>query len=470
MNKIRRQTGFATDKTTPRRALKAILFAVAVLLAASALWPPKAPAAAFYVDPVAGNDEADGSASKPWRTIAKAQSIGKAEDVINLAPADYGHLAFSARTKAGEEGKHIIWRSDPSKSGAARFSKVSFSGAKNSYTTLEGLEIENTDDTACIAIENSSHVTITGCAARGRPGGVGPSYANIVIKISNDVLIHNCEVYYSGRDACGVQMENCDRITVRDCHVHDIVSSGIRAHGGGNYVIEYNVVHDQRADWNPEVHGSGISIRSHDTAIRGNVIYNYGNTRPIRFYQDWAGRDGYRNMLVENNLVYKTPDFTGTQWWPEFIDLGDNCVLRNNTFIGDVVIIIASAADGSGLSLHNNVFTGTLQVEQPHKWPRIRHGRNLFGKLAARGCGWMCFHSDFTPAGGNMTAASFPVGGFFASGPARYPYSAEHPYTLSPKSPAAGFADPNEAPPADLLMRKRGNPADAGCLQLSNQE
>ena len=103
-------------------------------------------------------------------------------------------------------------------------------------------------------------------------------------------------------------------------------------------IIENNIIHDQRPEWNGDVHGSGISIHSHNTTISGNIIYNFGNTRPIRFYQEWAGADGYRNMLVENNLVYKTSDFTGTQWWVEFIDVGPNCVFRNNTFVDDVVM------------------------------------------------------------------------------------------------------------------------------------
>jgi len=425
-------------------------------------------AATYHIDPAAGNDSANGSASSPWRTLDKAKATVAPGDTVNLMPGHYGSATFSSRDRCGADGNFITFQSDPNSTPyAARFSRIAFSGKIPFYITLRGFEVEHSGSAdARIEVENGSWVRIIDCKAHGRAGGSGPSYANIFTRAAKHILIQDCEIYYSGPSAHGVQLESCDNVTVRGCHVHDVTSSGIRTGGGQNYIIEYNVIHDQRTDWNPSVHGSGISIHSHNTVIRGNIVYNYGNTRPIRFYQGWAEPDGYRNMLVENNLVYKMPDFPGTQWWTEFIDIGPNCVFRNNTFVGDVTMILAPRADGSGLSIHNNIVTGRLQVEQPEKWPNIRHGNNIMGKLAAKGCGWMCFHRDFSPSGNNRVGITCSVGAFFRSGPAHYPYTGEHPYQLDPRSPAVGFADEKEAPPNDLLGHPRAGRPDAGCLQL----
>lgn len=444
------------------KSIGGLLRPLALFMIATLIFP--ADAAVYHVDPSKGNDANDGSLANPWRTIKKAKSAAVAGDLIELMPGDYGSVVFTGRN-AAHSAQYITYRCNPRTPFAARFSSIVFNGAATFYIRIEGLNVESAGGEACVKLDGASHVQVIGCKAHGRTGGIGPSYANMLLKKAAHVLVEDCEIFYSGPQAHAIQLEECRNVVVRGCHVHDIVSSGIRTSGGANNTIEYNVVHDQRVDWNPSVHGSGLSIRSHDTVIRGNIVYNYGNTRPIRFYQDCAGPDGYRNMLVENNLVYKTPDFAGVQWWTEFIDLGPNCVLRNNTFIGDVVVILASKADGSGLSLYNNIVTGRLQVEQPHKWPNIRHGRNILGKLAAKGCGWMCFHADFAPGGGNVVGVNCAVGGFFRTGAVHYPYTGDYPYELHSLSTAVDFADEAQAPAVDLLCRDRVGPADVGCME-----
>jgi hypothetical protein len=426
--------------------------------------PSIAHAATYFVDPSSGNDTADGSAEHPWRTIARTQRDLTRGDIIILMPADYGDVVFTP-AKKGENGDYATYRSAPAKHGRAVFSHIAFRNA-DMHIAIEGCEIENTGThDSCIQVENASAVRIVACKIHGQLNAAGPTHANVVVRNSKNVLIDRCEIYCSGPSAHGVQMEGSNAVTVRGCHVHDIVSSGIRTHGGEDYTIEHNIVHDQQADWNPSVHGSGISVRSHGTTLRSNIIYNYGNTRPIRFYPDYAGPEGYRNMRVENNLVYKTLDFHGVQWWTEFLDVGPNCVFCNNTFVGDVVMILATRSDGSGLSLFNNIVTGRLQLDPSQKWPNIRHGNNILGQLASKGCGWLCFRSDFTPGGSNKVGTKCTVGGFFKNGAAHYPYIEGPPYQLNGQSPAVDWASDEHAPPTDLLCRPRRGRADAGCFE-----
>ncbi|MCD6395549.1 MAG: right-handed parallel beta-helix repeat-containing protein [Planctomycetes bacterium] len=443
---------------------------MAVILATSAVTQ----AAVYYVDPAGGNDSAGGSASNPWRTINKAKSTVNAGDIVNLMPGNYGTATFTSNDRHGTSNNYITYRNNPGSTPySARFSRIFFDGIyrdnvgnTNFYIAIEGFDVENTSDDACIKVQYGSYVDIIDCKAHGRQGGSGPSYGNIFTRAAKHILIEGCEIYYSGGESGdAIQLESCDSIVVSKCHIHDTMSSGIQTGGGQNYVLEYNVIHDQRADWNPSVHGSGIAIHSHNTVIRGNIIYNYGNTRPIRFYQDWAGAEGYRNMLVENNLVYKTSDFTGTQWWTEFIDVGPNCIFRNNTFIDDVTITFASNADGSGLAIYNNIVTGRFQLEEHGNWQRVSEGGNIFGRLGASGCGWVCFYNEFSPTSNSIVEEGFAGKNFFNSTSAHYPYSGEYPYQLSAQSVAIDFGVDNMAPETDLRQNSRIGPADAGCFE-----
>ncbi len=442
-------------------------WAILCVISALMVWTSGARAATYYVNPSTGNDSGSGSSSSPWRTINKAKTSVSAGDIVNLMPGNYGSVTFTSSDRRGTSGSYITYRNNPGSAPySACFSRIFFSGSTNFYITIEGVDVENTgSDDSCFKVENGQYVRIINCKAHGRSGGAGPTYANIFTRGAKNVLIENCEIYYGGKNAHAVQLESSDTITVRGCHVHDIISSGLRTGGGQNYVLEYNIVHDQRADWNPSVHGSGISIHSHNTVIRGNIIYNYGNTRPIRFYQSWAGANGYQNMLVENNLVYVMPDFPGVQWWTEFIDVGPNNIIRNNTFVGDVTITFASNADGSGLSIYNNVVTGRFQLESTSKWPRIRHGGNVFGQLASSGCGWVCYYDNFSSSGTNRIGGVNFNSGFFRSGAAKYPYTNGYPYQLASTSPAINYAVDSQAPATDMLKHGRVGRADSGCYE-----
>ena len=252
------------------RLLKIISFFFLLTMAMSNI----AAAATYYVDAVNGDDSGNGSSTNPWRTINKAKTSVYAGDVVNLRPGNYGSVIFTSTDRRGSSGNYITYQNDPDTVPySAKFSRIFFSGNTNFYITVAGFDVQNngTDD-SCIKVENGSFVKIINCKTHGLAGGSGPSYANIFCRAADNVLIEDCEVYYGGDWAFAIQLESSDTITVRGCHVHDIVGSGIRTGGGENYIIENNIIHDQRPEWNGAVHGSGISIHSHNTTISGNII------------------------------------------------------------------------------------------------------------------------------------------------------------------------------------------------------
>ena len=431
----------------------------------------------WYVDPVSGNDGAVGSAALPWKTIQKAKSSATAGDTVNLLPGNYGAVVFGSGDNFGNSSGYITYQNNPGSAAySAKFSSILFTGNHNFYIAISGLEVICASGSYGVKTEDAGYVKIMDCKIHGNSGGGGPSYALIYTSRSNNIFIYGCEVYYSGAWSWGVQLEGSDTVTVSHCHVHDIVGSGIRTGGGQNYTIEYNIVHDQRVEWNPDVHGSGIAIHSQNTILRGNIVYNFGNTRPIRFYQSYAGDDGYRNMLVENNLVYQTEDYSGTQWWSEFIDLGDNCVFRNNTFIGTVGMFFAKNADGSGLALHNNIITGNLQLSYDYyaptgagpgntQWSNVSEGGNFFGGLCAKGCSYLCTYSRFSDTSTSIVGGSFGIGTFFSTSEAHWPFSNGYPYQLSAGSAAIGFAYTGNCPSVDILERARDGDPDGGAYE-----
>ncbi len=441
-------------------------------------------AATYYVDPGAGSDTAGGSSSSPWRTINKAKTVVNPGDTVNLLPGSYGTLTFTPSDRSGTSQSYITYQNAPgSPPHAAKFSHILFRGDHDFYTTISGVDVQNSSEAACIKIggtepgySNSGHIKIIDCKAHGYSIGNGPAIGLIYIFYGNNVLIEGCEAYDNSSFGDGIIMYSSSNITVRGCHVHDITESGIRTGGGANYTIEYNIIHTQRPELPGDQHGSGIAIRASDTVIRGNIIYNFGNTRPIRFYQQVAGPSGYRNMLVENNLVYKTPDYTQDMWWTELIDVGDNVVVRNNTFVGGLMICFAQNANGSGLSIYNNVVTGDLTLDGPYvngdgtpghdRWVNVREGGNLFGSLQSHGCGWYCYYSEFSPTSTSIVGGGFSVGSFFASGSAHYPYTSGYPYLLAQSSRAINFANSANAPATDLLGNSRGTQPDTGCYEF----
>jgi hypothetical protein len=158
---------------------------------------------------------------------------------------------------------------------------------------------------------------------------------------------------------------------------------------------------------------------------------------------------------------------------PEFVDVGPNFIFRNNTFVTGATIYIAKNENGSNLNLYNNIITGGFSISYYYDqnasssapahslWGNINEGKNLYGELYSRGCGWKCAAPDgkFSASSTSIQYSGFTVGSFFVSS------SGEYPYQLASGSKAVGFADPAQAPATDLLGRDRDAQPDAGCYE-----
>lgn len=439
-----------------------------------------AAAATYYTSPTGTGD---GSAAGSPRAWSSATWVSPG-DTVYLLDGSYG----SWSTPKSGSADSVIAFAAVNQYGP----KFTWVGVSHSYLSISGIDVNTPGSQTPFYGETSmrlhggsanallTNITVSGCKIHGPTPGTGPASMDLQLKWVRNVLIEDCEVYNGGpltwdSGSSAIQLDECEYVTIRGCHIYNFLCGGIRTGSGTNYTFEYNRIHDQRYDLLPGIHGSGLSIHSQATTIRGNVVYDCGNTNPIRFYQAWAGPDGYHDMLVENNVFFETGT-TGLKYWgPMFIDLGDNCVIRNNTFQKGVQMYLAKNANGSGLFIYNNLFMGGLGLDnygavasQTAKqafvnWPNVSEGKNVFRDLHAAGGGFQVTRTSFSETSTSLvlaSGASWAVGAMFAS------TTGEYPYQLAEGSPAIDFSDPTHAPSTDLLGRTRSvGASDAGCYE-----
>ncbi|HEY9094047.1 MAG TPA: right-handed parallel beta-helix repeat-containing protein, partial [Candidatus Cryosericum sp.] len=437
-------------------------------------------AATYYTSPSGTGDGSTAQSPRAWNN-ATWVSPG---DTVYLLDGSYGSWSTS---KSGSAGSVITFAA-VNQYGP----KFTWVGVSHSYLSISGIDVNHppanppTYGETAMRLHGGSasalltNITVSGCKIHGPTVGTGPCTADLQLKWVRNVLIEDCEVYNGGpynweSGSSAIQLDECEYVTVRGCHIYNFLCGGIRTGSGHNYTFEYNRIHDQRYDLLPGIHGSGISIHSQATTIRGNVVYDCGNTNSIRFYQQWAGDDGYHDMLVENNVFFETGTARIPYNPPMFIDLGANCVFRNNTFQKGVQMYLAKNATGSGLSIYNNLFMGgfgldnygalaTQTAEQAFsRWRNVSEGGNIFRNLHAAGNGFQVNRTSFSETSTSLvltSGASWAVGTMFASA------TGEYPYQLAEGSPAIGLANPNHAPSTDLLGRARSvSTPDAGCYE-----
>ena len=180
----------------------------------------------------------------------------------------------------------------------------------------------------------------------------------------------------------GISFDRCHHVTIRNCRARFCAGGGIAVDQCDWVLIEGNLVH-HNAFFNPSQH-SGISIyqpqqRSADEnywghVVRGNICYrNRNRVNSPLFGRPTDGNgivlDDFKNTqepfgngitydrptLVENNLCYDN----GGQGI--HIHLANNCDVRNNTCVGNMLTFDFGAevtiGGSSNIAVYNNVLS-----------------------------------------------------------------------------------------------------------------
>ncbi len=280
---------------------------------------------------------------------------------------------------------------------------------------------------ALVGFDNSNWLEFDNVSASGYVDQYGgySSFIGFFAKNSKNIKVKNCEVT---NVANGIEFWNGKNIVVSGCEVHRFRNSAIRTGGDSNYLIKNNTVHDYRKvdNSNPEVYGtyhysktqacnnapqgycdhggSGIAIHSQNTIVDGNTVYNCCPSRPIWYYYDYAGDDGYQNCSLQNNRVYNVINYV------EVSDMGKNFTVKNNTF-PQLTLRFAKNATGEDIFIYNNIIANSLGLNQfgatkyftfeeaKRNFDNVSAGGNVYTGVTSKGCGSACsvsFSKDST--------------------------------------------------------------------------
>jgi hypothetical protein len=222
----------------------------------------------YYVSPT-GNDANPGTASAPFKTFAKANSVLTAGSTLNIYAGTYNE-----QLKISKSGTSSAWITVKPLSGTVVIDMKNAAtfglNLAASYVTVSGLEIRNSGD-ICVNIVGSN-LTVDGlvvheCASHG-----------INANNSSQVKILNSRVYRT-------VLSNASR------SISSGWGSGIKVRVSDNVLIQGNTVYNN--------YGEGMGTRGTNVTIRANTVYDNFS---VNIYTN------SENALIERNFVYCTPN------------------------------------------------------------------------------------------------------------------------------------------------------------------
>ena len=227
----------------------------------------KAAGNVYYVS-LTGSDSNPGTASAPFRTFAKANSV--------LAPGSTLYIY------AGIYNQQL------------RITKSGTSSARITVRPLGGIVVIDMLKAATAGLDvRASYVTVNSLAIRN-------SATVCVNLVGSNITVNNLAVYTCSSH--GIQANNSSYITILNSRVFNTVLSNVTralASGWGSAIkvresntvlIQGNRVYNN--------YGEGMGTRGTNITIRGNTVYNNFS---VNIYTN------SENALIEKNFVYCTP-------------------------------------------------------------------------------------------------------------------------------------------------------------------
>ena len=326
----------------------------------------------YYLDAVNGNDGFDGSKLKPFKTTAKAMLVLSGGDTVLMASGNYGVFAaaFSGTINQNWTQKPVDVFSDwvtfkALKNNTPVFDSLnigtwrdengndlpfSTKGNANAYLVFDGVKVRDT-----VKIFGARHIKIVNSAvSQGSPAVASADQATCRELFKNTSYVDQCELVNNMQDACvtvyngtdvtlennnishctfGIKGMTTDFKVLRN-EIHNGTQDGISCHGGDNWLIEGNKIHDnddgasdaeQSSGAKPyNMHVDGIhcfviggatpenkyAYEHKNFTIRGNLIYHQEGQAIILSLNLATGVDSrgaayqgyYHNFVVENNI------------------------------------------------------------------------------------------------------------------------------------------------------------------------
>lgn len=245
--------------------------------------------------------------------LANAIATAAAGDEIVLAPGSYAALSISNRTFSSP----VTIRSQSS-SNPARIAGMSISNSSN--VTLRnlhlgrGLASGEREWTQINGLYNSQSITLDGVMLHGsldgNPGNDG--WCLFASRVSN-VRVLNSEIQQCFR---GFIMEQSNDVRVANNRFHNLRSDGLNFSATNRLTAENNFFTDFfpiASDHPDGIQGWNIGqpSGSSDIVLRNNVVLQGRGAGPQGIFLANGEQHRYRNVTIENNLVYSNDQFHG---------------------------------------------------------------------------------------------------------------------------------------------------------------
>ncbi len=340
--------------------------------------------ALIYVDPANGNDSGDGSLNSPYNTLSKAINASTPRTTIYLKNGDYENLYIQINNsdRNSWDDKIVI---KPMPGHDPDINSMNIYSSMNAFVEFTDLTVKQKTNNSyyAVRIARSSHIMFQNSKIEGYwpPTWEERIYVTddgiIIEKNCSYITIYNNDVS-AGSHAITVE-QPYNTINLSHNYVHKIAQSFIRfpsTNNEGPAIIEYNRLEDYQG--HPVHGGSGLSLRTDNLIIRGNVIKAWGGSGAMTFYQPGTSYSsvpgGYKNMLIENNVIYGSSVTRGV----EHYHIHSNYTFRNNTYISNlnkeyykssryryingVGISLQADAPGNEVEISNNLVIGGMGI------------------------------------------------------------------------------------------------------------
>jgi Protein of unknown function (DUF1565) len=235
----------------------------------------------YYVSATTGSDSNSGAQSAPFRTLAKADSVARPGDTVNVAPGSYGRVSLHS---AGTASARIRFVSD-SRWGA-QLQEATLAGA---YTDLQGFDIVGGTSNVVLLLE-ASYTRALGNHVHNLPIGCSSSNGGAGINFDGGALNYTTQ----GQEAIDNLVEDIGS-GPRDGSCRRV--HGIYAAVPGGKIIN-NIIRRAVGDGITSWHAA-----TNLTIVNNTSVDNGGNGILIGT-GDSGATSGNRNSYIGNNIAY----------------------------------------------------------------------------------------------------------------------------------------------------------------------
>jgi hypothetical protein len=323
----------------------------------------------YFVDPSSGSDQNSGSKSSPFASLSYALSQMHGGELLLLEDGEYGDLKFGATYYEGNNKCTPIDEVFPewvtikavnlhqaklgmvtlgTKTNDGGWFSIPFAqnGNSNLRLRIDGVQAE------AITVLGSRYADIRNClitqskdfsSLNNDEKADFMATAGVRASCTRYVTVYNNEITNTGLGVTGMAND----LVIKNNHIHHNMQDGIQIHGGTNWLIEGNVIHDLDdgigdIDGQPALpYGKHVDCihmyminasetYAHDTknvTVRGNLFY-HTESMDVMINENTAG-GYYANFVWENNIFAPS----NGNLFVMGAEFEGNNIFRNNTVV-----------------------------------------------------------------------------------------------------------------------------------------